>query len=199
MALLYIGAGTDLDPLDIFDENKMFVFVDSLPRTEYGFLESLNLTQLRKTFIKTLTEKLKLKGFRKTGHLKKIYKMEKPTRLKYHSPGVLIFSDGDRTLYYFYSCPYPDQRNNLLSEMTALCDKLYVAGHEPESNVILKMKKPIQFIGSLDTCYRVGQEQDYLFYQLCNWMGVNELVSVFYTYDPVTKTLKNECPLQLNE
>ena len=35
--ILYFGAGLDLSPLSLFKSIRTFVFVDSLPRNEYGY------------------------------------------------------------------------------------------------------------------------------------------------------------------
>lgn len=184
--LLYIGAGTDLRILDIFKDETMYVFVDSLPRTEFGHIRYLQ--KFRTGFIPELKSRLKEKGFRKTGHIRRIFEVEanpiilKRSKRKYFHPGLLVFSNGPRTLYYFYSCPYPEPKNRILTELISLCDKLYVAGHEPEDNVILKMKKPITFIGSEDTIY-TPDECDGLFYQIIHWNDVEELIKDVYSVE----------------
>ena len=85
-------------------------------------------------------------------------------------------------LYYFYSTSYPNKNSHLLNQMLSICDKLFVSGHEPRDNIILRMKKPVTFIGGVDTCYNVD-EVTALFYHIPNWNDAQELVSEFYSFD----------------
>lgn len=190
MGVAYIGAGEDFKVVDIFKDEPIFVLVDSMPRSSWGFARNDKLSD--KNFIKRISKKLETKGFKKASHIKSLYKVEKAPFItpKYFNPGLIIYTDGTRLLYYFYSCAYPDFRNNTLHQLLSICDKLYISGHEPGDNVILRMKKPIYFIGSSDTVYDPDvTEPDSLFYQMVHWDNIKELVKDFYLFDAVEETL----------
>jgi hypothetical protein len=188
MGLVYVGANCDTCIIDCLPEEQLFIFVDSLPRTEYGEIRGKKTS---KTFIPHLERELKKKGFIRSRHLPSLYKAEKRPMFKpkYFDPGVIVYMNGSKTLYYFYSTVYPHRSNYFLNQMLSMCDKLFVCGHEPEDNIVLRMQKPISFIGSTASCY-TSDYDNYLFYQLANWCDETELlVSTFYSVDPNSKEL----------
>jgi len=191
MGLVYIGSGTDVEILDFFKDKELFVFLDSLPRTEYGALK-LN-KKIRKSFIPKLESAIKNKGFEKVGHLPSLYKDEKApfVKPKHFDPGLLIYKDGSRVLYYFYSCAYPEPKNKIFTQLLGMCDTLYISGHEPCDNIISKMNYPITFVGSTNTCYTIDEPEE-LFYQIKNWNNIEELIKDFYSFDVVQKKVQKQ-------
>ena len=179
----YIGAGLDLSVLDIFKDINLFVLVDSNPRSPYGLIADHIKTS--KTFIPRLENELKELGFTRVGHKKSLYRKERRIfKPEYFHPGLLTYTDGKRTIYYFYSCCYPDKSRELI-QLLGECDTLYVSGHEPLDNVILYMKKPVSFVGSTTTCY-TPEETQALFWQI---KYVGEHISSFSYFDKGENTV----------
>jgi hypothetical protein len=186
----YIGAGLDLSVLDIFKDENLFVLVDSNPRSPYGLLADHIKTS--KAFIPCLENALKEFGFSRVSHKKSLYRKERRIfKPEYFHPGLLTYTDGKRTLHYFYSCCYPDKSEDLI-RLLGQCDKLYVSGHEPMDNVLLHMKKPVLFAGSTTTCYTTEEPQG-LFWQIKHNQNVGDLVDAFYyVEEPANKLVETD-------
>lgn len=165
MNLLYIGAGTDLEILKMDLNVQMYFFIDSQPRSEFGGINTKFFE--RPLFMKKLKNDLKKLGFFK---VKRFVLSKKRTKGKgkYYDDGVVIFRSKDysKFLYYFYSTTFPTDEH-VVNEFISKSNVLYVCGHEPDSDVIEMMSKPIVFVGSDTTCYtQKDSEQSGLFRQL---------------------------------
>jgi hypothetical protein len=177
MNLLYIGAGTDFSILKVDLPIKIFFFVDSQPRSEYG---NANHTAFeRKGFIKIVKTELKKLGYVKF----KRYVFGKINKGKnYYDDGVMIYRSKDysKFLYYFYSTTFPPREGHPLLQFVEKCNVLFVKGHAPEANVVEIMYDPIIFIGSDDTVYK---EEDKFF-------ETKEKISKWYVQQSDTGELK---------
>ena len=153
MNLLYIGAGCDFSILKSNLKVDIYLFVDSQPRSEFGTLNNSALE--RPDFIKSVKKELSVLGYKKIKRyeFRAICKAGK----KYHCDGVILFRSKDysKFLYYFYSTTFPPTQNDHpLYQFINTCNILFVKGHEPETDVVKLMNKPITFIASECCVYK---------------------------------------------
>lgn len=187
--LTYVGAGLDTSILKAeVNDVRMFLFVDSLPRSACG--ESENEEQDKNsyktsTFVKDLKKELKKVGYVKVRRyvLKKVKKGR-----DYYNPGVVIFrsKDNKKFLYYFYSTSYPCE-NDVLKDFLKTSNYLFVAGHVPRCNIIEEMYKKLTFIGGNKTDY--GRSNS-LFQYLKDDEKTREKVKEWYELDMTSYKLK---------
>ena len=159
--ILYIGAGSHVEPLEHFNDTKEFVFIDSRPLNEYGysyyaryFYRPLFLTELKFNLLK---------------YNFKIYDEIKLTNLyteinkEYLESTKLYFSDkkglnlrNERNLIYYVSTGFPKTYFEIekhLKEDLKDVDTVLVSGHNPHYIFIKDIKKPFYFIGYSSTVF----------------------------------------------
>ena len=189
MNLLYIGAGTDFEILKNTQLNiELYFFVDSQPRSEYGDVDSKCCE--RPNFIKTIKQKLKAYGYTKVKRyeFRALCTNRKKSSKKYHCDGAIIFRNKNysKFLYYFYSTTFPNDEDHPIYDFIKKSNVLFVSGHEPESNVIQHMHKPITFIGSDTTHF--SSDQSFGLFSHMPYEKNN--VSQFYLKKSKTNTLE---------
>jgi hypothetical protein len=151
LIMLYIGANLHLDPLQHFSDEKEFVFVDTLPRSEFDRKGKFSDENYRFTFVDNLIVNCFAKGFHlidqeelDSNYFTRI--MTLAQRIKYFNrvkqtfpyicPNRLTFYNVEtgQTLKYYVSTnlehnmPIPSLENDLQN-----CDKWIVSGHHPTS------------------------------------------------------------------
>lgn len=93
MSLVYIGCGSDFEPVNKLPHIKKFIYIDSQPRSEYGWTEYVSKYFFRKNymceFVKGLPD-----GFLKI-NIDNTY------------PDVYRDCRNDRLIYHYYSLPFP--------------------------------------------------------------------------------------------
>ena len=157
--ILYVGAGSHVEPLEHFSETKEFIFVDSRPKNEYGydyyaryFYRPLFLTELKFNLLK---------------YNFKIYDEIKLTNLyteinkEYLESTKLYFSDkkglnlrNERNLIYYISTGFPKTYYEVekhLKEDLKEVDTVLISGHLPHGIFVKDIKKPFYFICYEDT------------------------------------------------
>jgi len=148
--ILYIGSGDDLKPLDEFLLSD-FVYVDGLPRNEYGFTY-YDKRLYDRDFKRKVVEGLDDMSFRKTSE-KKFSDEYSEINVPDLDPHVMSFSREEQRLRYYFSTAIPDNGyNEELCNDISECDAILVKGHWPNKDV-LKYIKPFHFIGSETTFF----------------------------------------------
>lgn len=158
--ILYIGAGTDLLPLDIFPFSN-FVYIDSLPRNSYGYpyyyrgFYDRNFKQKVMTTLETMS-------FYKTSEniFSDLYSEINVANLDSHCVSFYRDKNGQnnqnvQNINYYFSTGIPeniyDGNGNLNTDLCsdiAECDAILIKGHWPNKDVFKYMTTPIHFIGN---------------------------------------------------
>lgn len=159
MKAVYIGAGLDLEPLDLPIAN--FIFIDSQPFSEHGthaYTESYEaITCTKKTrfrnlfsrprFLKDLRAKMEEKGYNVINR----------------TEDFMVFTNNIKKIKYYYSCSFPEfVEKGLLNELKT-CDTIIACGHDPHSAILDYIKPRPVFIGNNNTCYTEFKEDHSLF------------------------------------
>ena len=93
MTLVYIGCGTDFDLLSKLPQIKEFVYIDSKPKSEFGYIEYDTGFFHRKNYMKNFSENID-KSFIKVNLIPSY-------------PDVYFNFSTDQTLYHYYNLPFP--------------------------------------------------------------------------------------------
>ena len=158
--ILYIGAGTDLLPLDIFPSSN-FVYIDSLPRNSYGYPYYYRGFYDRNFKQKVMTT-LEAMSFYKTSEkiFSDLYSEINVANLESHCVSFYRDKNGQnnqngQNINYYFSTGIPeniyDGNGNLNTDLCAdiaECDTIMIKGHWPHKDVFKYMKTPIHFIGN---------------------------------------------------
>jgi len=145
MKAVYIGAGLDLDPLDL--PINEFIYIDShekricTKKTRFRNLFS------RPQFLMNVRAKMAEKGYNvvnRTGNF-------------------IVFTNNTKKIKYYYSCSFPEfVEDGLLNELKT-CDTIIACGHDPHSAILDYIKPRPMFIGNDNTCYTEFKEDHSLF------------------------------------
>lgn len=163
-SMLYIGSNLDIVPVLFFKGITHFVFIDSLPFSEYGNLsitESINKIVLKRvglneidnypphdpSFLSRLEITMNQNGF---------VSVERNTEESY-----ILYRSNDRTVKYYYNRAFPDFITYNLIRDISKCSILYVCGHNPDDIVLDMMMKPVTFVGFSKSSY----SQEYPLFQ----------------------------------
>jgi hypothetical protein len=93
MTLVYIGCGTDFDLLSKLPQIKEFIYIDSQPKSEFGYIEYDTGYFHRKNYMKNFSENID-KSFIKVNLIPSY-------------PNIYFNFSTDQTLYHYYSLPFP--------------------------------------------------------------------------------------------
>jgi hypothetical protein len=159
--ILYVGAGSHVDPLEHFYDTKEFIFVDSTPKNEYGydyytryFYRPLFLTELKLNLLKynfKIYDEIKLTNL--------YYEINK----EYLESTKLYFSDkkglnlrNERNLTYYISTGFPNTYYEIekhIKQDLKDVNTVLVSGHNPNSVFVKDIEKPFYFIGYSTTVF----------------------------------------------
>ena len=141
---VYVGAGTDILPLLLFPNIREWIYMDSLPRSEWGTLPSTPST----TFLPLLHSLLQANGWRKepkdADKEPKDADKEPKDRIVYQNPTT------KQRLTYFINTACPEELTEEHRRLFATADTLVLIGHDP---VLLDMLPRIHLITNLHTTY----------------------------------------------
>lgn len=204
--ILYIGAGTDLLPLDIFPSSN-FVYIDSLPRNSYGYPYYYRGFYDRNFKQKVLTT-LEAMSFYKTSEkiFSDLYSEINVANLDSHC--VSFYRDKNcqnnqngQNINYYFSTGIPENiyngNGNLNTDLCtdiAECDAILIKGHWPNKDIFKYIKNPIHFIGNEMTHFPENKIDilgtDILSF---SWQSLSGKLYTFSTYDDFYKKA-NEHP-----
>ncbi len=151
--ILYCGSGLHTNVIRHFNDVKSFLFIDSLPKNEYGY-DYYYRGFYRNDFILRLNEKLNKEGFNTydriifTDNYTEINKdyLESTCIYFYNKYGKNLRSE--KNLKYFISTSIPDDiyNNVYLQKEIYSCDTLIISGYNPDDYLIKYMNKPFNVI-----------------------------------------------------
>jgi len=153
---LYIGCGTDFDPVSILINVRKFIFIDSQPLTSAGSLYQSMAPNLRqelysKHYMRNFMDAALEAGFNRTGQ-DGVY------------PHVYKNYNTNQEIYHYFNLCFPihsikmnhagnrDEMKRLILLLNEV-SHLVVRGYSPDCSVLKYFGKPVVFIGFDDTIY----------------------------------------------
>jgi hypothetical protein len=145
---VYIGAGLDVRPISIMEHIRKFIYIDSLPVTEWPDMNK-DYWQLRTDFIEKLCSKMQAMKFECLTSFS--LDTDKPIMIHFKN------KKNDVQVDYYMNTPFPSGITKELQQELRKLDTLIIAGHHPHKNIIEMMKKPINIVCWEGTYY--GKEE----------------------------------------
>ncbi len=132
MTLVYVGCGTDFNLLSKFNQIKEFVYIDSQPKSSYGYLEFDTGNFYSKNYMKKFSDNID-KSFKKIN-------------LVPSYPDVYLNFSTNQILYHYYNLPFPwtnritqyNITNNDIKKLTYLLSNtthLVIKGYNPSTKI----------------------------------------------------------------
>ena len=175
--IMYIGAGLDLNPIDDLKKANEFIFVDTLPRSEFDREGKFRDYYYRDDFVDCLKDKCKQKGFillyeedlepqyftKILSWYQRIVWLNKVKQtFPYICPTRLIFfnNNTNQTLKYYVSTniDYNMPIDCLFKDLQS-CDGWIVSGFHPPKILTFFIYMPLIFYGYSSTVYKVEDEE----------------------------------------
>lgn len=172
--ILYVGAGCHIEPVKHFPLTKLFVFVDSQPRSECdSFHYKFNKNFYRQHFINDLISTCQYYGFLFDSYtiLDKKYSKKIINKAWYYTswfykipndinPTMLVFINNktQQKLIYYISTNIKFNMNKYLLNDIGTCDGIIVSGYFPEKDILQYFIKPKAFFGYTNTCYYIKND-----------------------------------------
>lgn len=156
MSLVYIGCGSDFEPVIRLPEVKKFIYIDSQPRSEYGWLEYGTRFFLRKNY---------MCEFRK-GLPNQFMKIN----IDNTYPDVYHDCLNDRTIFHYYDLPFPWTSKILLYHVTkkdiellkfeiSQATHLAICGHDPHADILEMLSPKFILVTNDNTCYPRNEKE----------------------------------------
>lgn len=171
--ILYIGTGLHIEPVKHFIDTKVFVFIDTQPRSQFdNYHPKFNKYFYGRNFYSKLIETFWKKGFIlentnefDNNYYKKIMSLKK--RIKYFlkgippflNPTLLVFSNHrtNQQIHYYISTNINFNMTPILQSDIQSCDGIIVSGYNPDIKLLQYIKKPINFFGYTKTSYVIDK------------------------------------------
>ena len=172
--LLYIGAGTHIEPVKHFSKTKQFIFIDTQPRSEFdSFRPKFYKPFYRHNFLHKLENiyysyNFKLEEFYCID--KNYYKKVVSWRWYYSSwiykipeyidPFLLVFKNHktNQTIKYYISTNIKFNINDQIIHDIRTSDGLIVSGYLPDVEILKYFDNPKIFFGYNTTGYNIDEE-----------------------------------------
>jgi hypothetical protein len=147
--ILYIGANDDLTPIKEFHHADL-VFIDSLPRNEYGYTY-YDRGFYRANFKKKIVDQLTALQFEKIDE--KVYSdLYSEIIVPHLDPHKVSFQRGKQKLDYYFSTGIPenlyieDKPHKDLLQAISECDTIFVKGHWPHESILDYIQPSVRMI-----------------------------------------------------
>lgn len=138
---IYIGAGNDLTPVNLFPNIKKFYYIDSQP-----FSHSGKQVYLREDGIN---------GFSNLNFIHYVEKefLKNNFKLTENKGNLKIYNRNDQNIHYFYNTSIPEdfeKIQNKIDDFSVVID----IGYHPDVKFLEANNKKLIFIGGFDTYYK---------------------------------------------
>lgn len=170
--MLYVGAGCHIEPVKHFPHTKLFIFIDSQPRSQFdNIYPKYNKKFYKKNFCKKLEKKCAEFGF----YLQKIsclnpYYHNKITNWKQYflekipkdiNPSMLEFKNKltKQTIRYYISTNIRRNFNIRLYTEIKTSDSIIVSGYYPENEIFDIFDAPKKLFAYTNTLYDVDTSE----------------------------------------
>ncbi len=156
MSLVYIGCGSDFEPVTALPEVKKFLYIDSQPRSEYGWLEYGTKYFFRQNYKNEFRKGLP-KGFHKIN-------------IDDSYPDVYHDCLNDRTIFHYYDLPFPwtgkifkyhasKKDMDLLKFEISKTTHIAICGHDPHSEILELLPSKFTLVTNDDTFYPQNEKE----------------------------------------
>ena len=152
--ILYIGAGLHTVVINHFENVNQFVFIDSQPRTEYGY--RYYYRPFYRDIYDKLINKLKDNDFTLYDSIQLTNNFEEINKPHLESTKLCFKNTINNIKLNYYistSMPYDYYDNEILQNEIKDCDTLIISGHYPHFIFTHDIKKPFHLILYSDTFY----------------------------------------------
>ena len=152
MKAVYIGAGTDLSPIQRLTHIKDFVYIDGQPFSEFG-------TKVHKCTSEWCSKKCV--GFSRPSFLPRLKKEIDKINMSYKkiSENEIEFTNETQRVTYFINTAIPDHIDRIKDRIKDF-DNLIVMGHIPNSIILDYTTKPLIFWGNKGTVYSTSKHDE---------------------------------------
>lgn len=173
--LLYIGAGLDLNPLKHFPNTREFVFIDTLPRSEFDS-DTFVPEYFNSNFVSKLISGIKMFGFEfeymeelDSKYFVSILSLGQ--RIRWINQVKQTFPQINPTLIVFYNHKTSQEVKYYLSTniMKNICSKLVadietstgliISGYHPDKLILQLISRPISLYGYTQTAYDIKPDE----------------------------------------
>ncbi len=188
--LLYIGTGLHIEPVLDFPNVKEFIFIDTLPRSQFGDNHGFSNNWYRQHFMSDLKKKFKKHNFKLIHSLVLDNQFEKKyltisqrflygfikKRPPHINPTLLFFHNYStkQIIKYYISTNITINKDTILESDLQTSDTLIISGHFPDEKLLEYINKPKKLICYSETCYYCENDDDVekgnIFYDLKNEM-----------------------------
>jgi hypothetical protein len=167
--LLYVGAGTHIEPVKHFPKTKLFIFIDTQPRSEFDTYNPKFCKEFyRPHFLYELETTCEIYGFKLESFScidKDYYKQIIPWRWYYSSwffkipnyvnPFLLVFKNykTQQTLKYYISTNIKFNINPQIIKDIETSDGIMVSGYLPDIDILKYFGSSKIFFGYTKSCY----------------------------------------------
>lgn len=167
--LLYVGAGTHIEPVKHFSKTKSFIFIDTQPRSEFDtYHPKFYKNFYRQNFLYELETTCESYGFKLESFScidNDYYKQIVSWRWYYSSwlfkipnyvnPFLLVFKNykTQQTLKYYISTNIKFNINPQIIKDIETCDGIIVCGYLPDTDILNYFGSSKIFFGYTNTCY----------------------------------------------
>ncbi len=185
--ILYLGAGEDIEVINIFPNCNEFILIDTKPRSEHDNENYFYEGFYRENFLKIIINKCKKYGFileqtieLEPKYINKINIIEKDNdyntdlnSIPYINPHLLIFNSSsmnNKIIKYYISTNILFNMHPILEKDIYEADTLYISGYHPDCELLKYFYSPIElsnglikkknFVGNSYTCYYIDFEDD---------------------------------------
>lgn len=156
MSLVYIGCGSDFEPVIRLPEVKKFIYIDSQPRSEYGWLEYGTKYYYRANYSCEFRKNLP-KGFFKI-NIDESY------------PDVYHDCLNDRTIFHYYSLPFPwtgrifqyhvtKKDIDVLKFEISKATHIAICGHDPHAEILDLLPPKFTLVTNDNTVYPRNEKE----------------------------------------
>ena len=167
--LLYIGTGLHINPVKTFTYTNEFVFIDTLPRSEWDYKynetydETYNEKYYRKNFYSNLLIKMNNYGFELFLSYQidnKYSKQFSSITYQYINPTLLIFKNNNtrQIIKYYISTNIEYNMNKQIKNDIKETDGLIICGYHPNKVILNYFDKPKKFYGYFNTSYKIYEK-----------------------------------------
>ena len=186
--IMYFGAGLHLDPLDHFPSASEFIFVDTLPRSEFDRKNKFREYYYCHEFVNDLIAKCQAKGFMllmedvldgkyftkiMSWYQRWIWLNKVKQTFPYICPTRLTFFNNstNQTLKYYVSTNIEhNMPNSSLTFDLATCDGWIVSGFHPPKFLLYSIWTPLIFYGYSRTVFKIARDEEEEEETLIQWI-----------------------------
>ena len=152
---IYIGAGSDINPVNLFPNIKKFYYIDSQPFSHSG----------KEVYINEKGEN----GFSNPNFIPYIEKIffKNNFKLIENKYNLKIYNRNDQNIHYFYNTSIPEDYEkikNKIDDFSVVID----VGYHPDIKFLEANNKKLTFIGGFNTILRLKRKRYTKYYPIIN-------------------------------